>query len=310
MALHGGGSTGSAAVIVIHVIVRAKINLAIEILARRDDGFHEITTVVQAIALSDEVFVRPAADVSLETDDPALDSNDNLVLRAAELLRDETRMSAGAHIVLVKRIPVAAGLGGGSADAAAALVGLSRLWDLHLTEEKMREIGAALGSDVPFFLQSKGTALATGRGERIKPSVPAPPGWVIVSVPDVKRPEPKTASMYAKLEPTLFTDGEMTDRWGQALGGRATSWSSLTREVGFTNAFESIAVEAYPGWGAAFETFQTVARGTAVSMTGTGPALFAVFDDRHEAGKTLWALNAARLPSILTEIANQPLKLM
>ena len=177
-------------------------------------------------------------------------------------------------------------------------------------EAKMREIGAALGSDVPFFLQSKGTTLATGRGERIEPSVPAPPGWVIISVPDVKRPEPKTALMYEKVEPTLFTDGEMTDRWGHVLGGGTTSWSALTHEVGFTNVFEPIAVEAYPDWEAALETFQTVARGTAVSMTGTGPALFAVFDDHHEAGKTLWALNAARLPSVLTEIANEPLKLM
>jgi 4-diphosphocytidyl-2-C-methyl-D-erythritol kinase len=291
----------------IHVIARAKINLNVEILGRRDDGFHEIKTVLQVIALSDEVFVRPSANVTLETDDPALDSDDNLVLRAADLLRDETSTSAGAHIVLVKRIPVAAGLGGGSADAAAALVALSRLWDLHLTKARMHEIGASLGSDVPFFLQSKGTALATGRGERIEPSSPAPPGWVIVSVPDVRRPEPKTASMYGKLDPTVFTDGEVTDRWGQVLAGGATSWSSLTGEVGFTNGFEPIAADAYPGWEAALETFRTGARGAPVSMTGTGPGLFAVFDDRHEAGKTLWALNAAGLPSILTEIVDQPL---
>ena len=182
--------------------------------------------------------------------------------------------------MLVKRIPVAAGLGGGSADAAAALVALSRLWDLHLTEARMHEIGAVLGSDVPFFLQSKGTAFATGRGERIEPLDPAPSGWVIVSVPDVKRPEPKTASMYGKLDPALFTDGQATDRWSRVLAGGATSWSLLTGEAGFTNVFESIATNAYPGWKAALETFQTVARGAAVSMTGTGPALFAVFDDR------------------------------
>ena len=156
----------------------AKVNLTLEVLGKRNDGYHEIASVMQAINLCDRLTFSIADDLSLITDTPGLDTKDNLVYRAASLLNDKTGVSAGAEIHLCKGIPVAAGLGGGSSDAAATLLGLNRLWGLHLARDELEELAAQLGSDVPFFLAG-GAALAEGRGERITP-LPSPPTSCLV----------------------------------------------------------------------------------------------------------------------------------
>src|SRR5687768_1385067 len=141
----------------------AKINLTLEVLGKRADGFHEIRSVMQRITLADTLTIRRAEELILACSDPELEGPENLVWRAAELLRGEYGVSAGASLALEKRIPVAAGLGGGSSDAAAALRGLNELWKLGLNGERLRDLGARLGSDVPFFLLESGSALAEGR---------------------------------------------------------------------------------------------------------------------------------------------------
>src|SRR3989454_549926 len=147
----------------------AKINLALEVLGKRDDGYHEVATVMQAVDLSDRLVIEDAEGLELRVSAPDLPSDGrNLVVRAAHALREATAVSRGARITLDKRIPVAAGLGGGSADAAAALVGLSRLWGLRWPAARLAELAVTLGTDVPFFLRG-GAALGTGRGERIEP---------------------------------------------------------------------------------------------------------------------------------------------
>ncbi len=151
----------------------AKINLSLRVLGRREDGFHRIATVLQTIQLSDRLTVRRISarapiriEVAGSADIPADESN--LVLRAARAFLDATGSPArGLHFRLVKRIPAGSGLGGGSSDAAAALIALQRLWDEPLDRRQLVALAAALGSDVPFFLV-RGTALATGRGERIR----------------------------------------------------------------------------------------------------------------------------------------------
>ena len=158
----------------------AKINLTLEILGKRADGFHEVRTVMQTVGLADRLEVSAAADLSFTCSDPALATPDNLVYRAARLLQAEYAVRTGAALRLEKRIPVAAGLGGGSSDAAATIVALNRLWNLQLSLTEQRRLAARLGSDVPFILTG-GTALATGRGERITPLPPLPqlpPHWV------------------------------------------------------------------------------------------------------------------------------------
>jgi 4-diphosphocytidyl-2-C-methyl-D-erythritol kinase len=146
----------------------AKVNLALDVLAKRADGYHEIATVMQTVDLFDRLTLEETPTISLETDDPALPTGEeNLIVRAAMLLRKAAGVERGARIRLRKKIPVAAGLGGGSSDAAATLWGLNRLWGLRWARERLLELGVQLGMDVPFFLTG-GPALATGRGERLE----------------------------------------------------------------------------------------------------------------------------------------------
>jgi 4-diphosphocytidyl-2-C-methyl-D-erythritol kinase len=158
---------------------RAKINLYLDVVRRRGDGFHDIETLFQSLDLADEVALEPRGDGQLTfcCSLPRLCApEDNLALRAAVLLRQRTGCGAGAHISLEKRIPVAAGLAGGSADAAAVLRGLNRLWGLDLPQGELAALALELGSDVPYCLLG-GLAAATGRGECLTPLPPLPGDW-------------------------------------------------------------------------------------------------------------------------------------
>jgi 4-diphosphocytidyl-2-C-methyl-D-erythritol kinase len=149
----------------------AKVNLFLEVLARRPDGYHELATLMVAVSLYDTLEFKdePGGAVRLACDQPSLSAGpDNLVCRAAEVLRRRAGLRQGAAIRLVKRIPLAAGLAGGSSDAAATLAGLNALWRLGWGREKLAELGAELGSDVPFFFATP-AAWCTGRGERVEP---------------------------------------------------------------------------------------------------------------------------------------------
>jgi 4-diphosphocytidyl-2-C-methyl-D-erythritol kinase len=147
----------------------AKVNLFLEITARRADGYHDLRTLLVAVTLFDALAFAPAATLTLSCTDPTLGTGpENLVVRAAELLRRHTGTTAGAAVTLTKRIPVQAGLGGGSSDAAATLVGLNRLWKLGLTRDELLPLAAELGSDVAFFLKPP-AAWCTGRGEVVTP---------------------------------------------------------------------------------------------------------------------------------------------
>ena len=153
----------------IEIQAPAKVNLFLEVLGLRDDGYHEIATVMQAVSLCDTLRLTDSAEPGIplwcDRDDIPTGSN-NLAVRAAELMIAETGAQRGVHIELTKRIPVAAGLGGGSSDAAAVLVGLNRLWDVGLDRGRLEQMAADIGSDVAFFIHG-GTALCTGRGEKV-----------------------------------------------------------------------------------------------------------------------------------------------
>ena len=159
----------------------AKVNLALEVLRKRPDGYHELSTVLQAVDLCDRLTVETADTITLETSEPGLPTDErNLVVRAARMLRDAAGVDRGARIRLEKRIPLAAGLGGGSSDAAATLWGLNRLWGLRWKRERLVELAVALGMDVPFFL-GRGRALGTGRGEVLRPLPSVAPSKVVSS---------------------------------------------------------------------------------------------------------------------------------
>jgi 4-diphosphocytidyl-2-C-methyl-D-erythritol kinase len=163
----------------------AKVNLFLEVLAKRADGYHDIATLLVAVSLYDTLEFKEdrSGEICLETDHPTLSTGpDNLVRRAADLLRQRTGCRLGAAIRLVKRIPLAAGLAGGSSDAAAALAGLNRLWRLGVAARDLALWGAELGSDVPFFFATP-AAWCTGRGEQVAAAKLGRPLWFVVAAP-------------------------------------------------------------------------------------------------------------------------------
>lgn len=312
----------------------AKVNLTFEALGRRADGYHEVRTVLHAISLADEIAFAPADDLSLAVEPPekgafssaasAPAGDDNLVLRAARLLRREAGVKTGAAIRLRKRIPVAAGLGGGSSDAAAALRGLRRLWGLDLDADALRELAAQLGSDVPFFVTG-GAALAEGRGERIMPLPPAQGNVVVMSPPDETAivGEPRDGDVSRNpVAPSRKTDagesrGDDASRnpaappLGETDVGKTAAMYALLRPEHYsdgrasdeiaqrlsagapasdwggalTNAFEAVAWRAHPLYAAMREAFE--AEGLRPLLCGSGPAMFAIAPDAPVAAKRL-----------------------
>jgi 4-diphosphocytidyl-2-C-methyl-D-erythritol kinase len=252
----------------------AKINWTLEVLGRRSDGFHEVKTILQTINLCDSLELEPAAELTLEATGEGLPPPDeNLPMRAARLLQERTRHSGGVRMRLTKAIPVAAGLGGGSSDAAAALRGLDRLWGLALPHERLVELAAEVGSDVPFFLHG-GTALAEGRGERMTPLPDAPRTAILVVVPPLSIPH-KTQRMYSLLSPEHYGDGAAGDRFADALRqGRPLEESDLY------DVFDSPAFQAFPELHACRQALRQ-AGASAVHLAGSGPALFVLLRDEE-----------------------------
>lgn len=252
----------------------AKVNLVLEVLARQGD-YHRISSIVQAIDLCDVLEFRLSDHVRFTCDEPGL-VEDNLVIRAAALLKESTGCTLGAHIDLCKRIPWGFGLGGGSSDAAAALVALNKLWGLGLSPSELVPLAARLGSDVPFFITG-GTALVGGKGEEVT-SLPAlPETWFVLLVPPLPKTPGKTGQMYARLEPSLFTDG----RYVQQALSCLEDGHMIDPHLMF-NVFERVADELLPDlWG--YREALRKAGADKAYLAGSGPGLFALFRDRAAA---------------------------
>ncbi len=263
----------------------AKINLALEILGRRPDGFHEIASVIQAVGLYDELGVAPAETLRFTCDRSALSGADNLVVRAARALQDATGCRRGAELRLCKGIPVAAGLGGGSSDAAAALVLLNRYWHLGLTLGELSRIGATIGSDIPFFLAGP-TAVVSGRGERVELLPPPPLGWVVLVRP---RQPLSTAVVYGALRPNSYSDGRRTRQLAAALRqGRAPDWAT-----GLTNGLAATAARLCPAIGAIRQRLHEAGAGH-VQVSGSGPTVFALCASETAARRIAAAVGSGR----------------
>jgi 4-diphosphocytidyl-2-C-methyl-D-erythritol kinase len=250
----------------------AKLNLTLEVLGKRPDGFHEIRSVIQAIDLCDTLCFGVGEGVSFQCDMEGWSVGESLVSRAAGLLQETTGESRGALITIEKRIPLMSGLGGDSSDAAAVLSGLNELWGLGLPQTKLLGMAAQLGSDVFFFLHG-GTALAEGRGEKVTPLPSLPEMRVVLVVPDVPVKAGKTAGMYAGLKPGHYTDGSITEKLLETLHKDKKFSPTL-----LFNTFENIAFND-----SALKTYKEhlVKLGaTNVHLAGSGPALFAMFPDK------------------------------
>ena len=278
----------------------AKVNLVLEVLGKRPDGYHELSTVLQAVDLFDRLTVETAVALTLETSEPALPTDDrNLVMRAARLLRETAGIEAGARIVLDKRIPMAAGLGGGSSDAAATLWSLNRLWGLRWRRERLVELAVKLGMDVPFFL-GKGRALGTSRGEVLSP-LPAVGGYALVLVnPGVGL---STQEVYGRVPQGWRAEPASTKRMLEALRKR----SGTAVAAALTNHLERWVEPAMPVI-SRMKSALLAAGALGAAMSGSGPTVFGLarsLDQARQiqrrvsrAGWSAWAVRTNSGPAI------------
>jgi len=244
----------------------AKVNLTLEVLSKRPDGYHEIVTVMQAVDLFDRLTLETAPTISLETDDSALPTDErNLVVRAALLLKQAAQVDAGARVRLRKRIPVAAGLGGGSSDAAATLWGLNRLWGIRWPRARLTALAVELGMDVPFFLAG-GRALATGRGERLE-RLAAGGAYALVLVNP--RVALSTREVYERVPAGWHAEPTGTRRLLEALSTRR-----VTRvAAALTNNLEDLVARHLPAV-LRIKAALLAAGALGAAMSGSGPTVF------------------------------------
>ena len=277
----------------------AKVNLSLEILGRRPDGFHEIVSVTQLISLADRIEVLPADALSIEMQPPVVGEDANLARRAALALAAATGRVASGSIRIDKQIPLAAGLGGGSSDAAATLRLLDRLWGTGLGNGPLSSIAASLGSDVPLFL-GHGLSLIQGRGEIVEPVEPAPTFGLLLVCPG-GAPADKTRALYGALRSTDYTDGAAT----RALCTWLRDGSSITRAQ-LVNGFDEAANRVYPRF-AELRAELAALIGRSVHLSGAGPSLFAVFDTPGEASMAARAIGRTGLTTFVARsIARRP----
>jgi 4-diphosphocytidyl-2-C-methyl-D-erythritol kinase len=253
----------------------AKINLALSVLGRRADGYHEIQTVFQTIDLWDELEFRASSRLELFCESlPGVRVEDNLAWKAASLLKSTLNSDMGASITLRKRIPTGAGLGGGSSNAAVTLLALRRFWNVGISDGDLSRLGASLGSDVPFFL-SGGTALGSGRGENIQPLPDICPEHLVVVFPAV---QVSTAEAYRSLNLGLTSATE--DHRIQRFCGQLQEGSCQL--TGIFNDFEASILTAYPAIKEARDFL--IKRGaTAVLLSGSGSSIFGFFPGEESA---------------------------
>jgi 4-diphosphocytidyl-2-C-methyl-D-erythritol kinase len=256
----------------------AKINLTLEVLRRREDGYHEIRSVVQTIDLVDNLSFRAVPRLEFHCTLPEWSAEKSLVSKAASLLRSTSSAKQGASIEIEKRIPLVAGLGGDSSDAAAVLRGLNLLWNLELSLRDLFKLGAQLGSDVPLFLLG-GTMLMEGRGEKLRPLPAAPHSSVVLLVPKMPRTENKTRQMYARLAQDNFSKGEATENFVQRLESGQPSV-----ENGVYNVFDEVGMRFFSRLKEARSKFLE-AGANSVHLAGSGPTLFSLITNSAEANQ-------------------------
>lgn len=271
----------------------AKINLTLSVLGRRDDGYHALASVMQTISLSDTLRIQVTDDarITCAVDVPGLRGDDNLAIRAARLLRSEGYLTYGATLELRKEIPAQGGLGGGSSDAAAVLLALNGLCALGLSQTRLEELAARLGSDVPFFIHS-GTACIEGRGELVTPLPDCEPLWLLIAHPLVSI---STAAVFQSVTPADYGDSHDTDIVVEAIRGG----SRLPLER-LSNTLEPLVMRNWPEVAATRDGLLR-AGAPIVRMSGSGPTLFAPFRTLDEA---TYVYEAARGQNIAVRLCH------
>lgn len=286
----------------------AKINLTLAVLGKRADGYHDLASIMQTVSLHDTLQITPTHDgaITCAVDAAELQSPDNLVLRAARLLREEIGdPSLGAQMRLRKEIPMQGGLGGGSSDAAAALMALNRLWGTGRSDDHLQQLGAQLGSDVPYFIAG-GSARIAGRGEVVTPLPDAEPLWLVLAKPPMSI---STAAVFGRVTSHDYGAAEDTDAVEQAIAhGHPLPFDRLT------NTLEPIVFARHPAVAATRDAL-VAAGAPLVCMSGSGPTLYipyrshgdaaAFFSIARERGLVVWLCQTVSRAEYYTAVLGQ-----
>lgn len=255
----------------------AKINLGLDVLRKREDGYHEVRMIMQTIQMYDQINMEITREpgIRLETNLPFLPCNENnLVYRAAKLLLDEFEIQQGIHVQLQKFIPVAAGMAGGSSDAAAAMVGVNRLFHLGLSQADLMKRAVKIGADVPYCIM-RGTALAEGIGENLKPLPAMPFGYILIGKPPVNV---STKFVYGGLKvDKIKRHPDIDGMIGAIFRG---DLYAMAQRMG--NVLEEVTIPAYPVIASIKKKMMDCGAVNAL-MSGSGPTVFGIFDDKEKA---------------------------
>ena len=265
----------------------AKVNLFLHVTGRRADGYHTLESLFTLVDLADTVAleVRDDGAVVRSGEVPGVPADEDLALRAARRLKESTGSTRGVAIAIDKAIPMGAGLGGGSSDAASVLLALNRLWGLGLSREALVDVAAELGADVPFFVFGE-TALARGIGERLT-AMTMPPAHLALAFPDARVP---TASIFAAPDLTRSTPSAKIDVFSESYGRNDLSGVACVRHPAVAEAL------------AAMTKLTPLAR-----MTGSGACVFAPFEREDDARRAVRALPAGLRARVVRTIARHPL---
>lgn len=267
----------------------AKINIGLDVLRRRADGYHEVKMIMQTVDIYDELVLerRKEPGIELRMDNSDLPSGgDNLICRAADLLFREKKITEGVNISLTKRIPIAAGMAGGSADAAAALRGLNELFDMGYSLKELQALGVGLGADIPYCLAG-GTMLSEGIGEILTP-LPAPPAaHLVIAKPDINV---STAFVYGNLHADRLAWHPDIDGMIAAL--QKGDLDGITGRLG--NVLETVTVKAHPVIEQIKELLRKQGAENAL-MSGSGPTVFGIFKEKETAARAAEAVERGRL---------------
>ena len=255
----------------------AKINIGLDVLRRRPDGYHEVKMIMQTVDICDDLVLERTSGpgIQLKTDNVQLPTNrDNLICRAAELLMEEKNIAEGVKITLTKRIPIAAGMAGGSSDAAATMRGLNALFDMGYSEKDLQRLGVKLGADIPYCIVG-GTMLSEGIGEILTP-LPAPPkAHLVVAKPDINV---STAFVYGNLHVERLKDHPDIDGMAKALS--QGDLQGVCERMG--NVLETVTVKEYPVIDQIKNLMREMGAANAL-MSGSGPTVFGIFTDSKQA---------------------------
>ena len=269
----------------------AKINLGLDVLRRREDGYHEVRMIMQTIGLSDELEIRKIKQpgIQVETNLYYLPTNENnLVYKAAQLLKDEFGLRDGIGIRLRKRIPVAAGMAGGSSDAAAVLWGMNQMYKLGLSRQELMDRGVKLGADVPYCVL-RGTALAEGIGEKLSVLPPMPKCYILIAKPGISV---STKFVYENLHATDLRPEQHPDVDAMIRAMEKKDLGLLASRMG--NVLETVTVPAYPVIDE-IKRFMVEHGALGAMMSGSGPTVFGIYDTRGKARQAYRELRSRKL---------------